>query len=200
MLRNQCRSCVKPEEYGFVAEARGIQQIGQTLEDFSLQRVGAGMETLGQYLEGKRGAVVVFWSGVCSHCSRYDGYFNGFTNRHPELGLVTIACRQNETMDMIERTAAQRKLVFPILHDPESRIADRWFARQTPRVFLLDSSSVLRYRGAVDNFRYSTEPEYLEYLEPAISRFLAGEPLGRTETPSFGCDVKSVYYILPKML
>ena len=44
------------------------------------------------------------------------------------------------------------------------------------------------------------EPEYVEYLEPAIANFLAGEAVPRAETPSFGCDIKSVYYILPKAL
>ena len=183
-----------------MAEVSEVQRVGQELEDFTLQRVGGGVETLGQYLSGKTGAAVVFWSGICSHCARYDGYFNGFAQRHPELGFLVVASRQNETPEMIRRTAAERKLTFPILHDPDARVADRWFTQQTPRVFLLDSNRALRYRGAIDNFRFPGEPEYLEYLEPAISRFLAGEPIPRAETPSFGCDIKSVYYILPKAL
>jgi peroxiredoxin len=181
-------------------DSRRNQSIGQMLEDFSLQRVAGGTESLEQYLEGKKGAVVVFWSGVCSHCGRYDTYFNQFAQRHPELGFVAVASRQNETVDMIRRTAAERRLIFPILHDPNAQIADRWFAQQTPRAFLIDSSKTLIYRGAIDNFRFSTEPEYVEYLEPAISQFLAGQSPARVETPSFGCDIKSVYYILPKAL
>ena len=183
-----------------VTEIPRIQKAGQTLEDFSLQRVGGGMETLSQYLNGKRGAVVVFWSGVCSHCGRYDGYLNGFAERHPELGFVTVASRQNETPEMIRKAAAERKLTFPILHDPGARTADRWFAQQTPRAFLMDPSRTLLYRGAIDNFRYAAEPEYVEYLEPAISQFLSGEAPKRTETASFGCDIKSIYYILPRAL
>jgi peroxiredoxin len=183
-----------------LTEARPGQSVGQPLEDFSLQRVGGGVETLGRYLEGKRGAVVVFWSGVCSHCGRYDAYLNHFAERRPELGFVAVASRQNETVEMIRQTAAERKLDFPILHDPDARIADRWFARQTPRAFLMNSNRVLLYRGAIDNFRYRGEPEYVEYLEPAINQFLAGESPTRTETPSFGCDIKSIYYILPKAL
>ena len=183
-----------------MAEISEVQRVGQQVESFSLSRIGGGTEMLEDYLSGKKGTVVVFWSGICSHCSRYDGYFNGFAGRHPELGFVVVASRQNETAEMIRRTALERKLTFPILHDPDSGVADRWFAQQTPRAFLLDPNRVLRYRGAVDNFRYPGEPEYLEYLEPAIGRFLGGEPILRTETPSFGCDIKSVYYILPRAL
>jgi peroxiredoxin len=182
------------------AEAQVGQRIGLPLEDFSLQRVGGGMETLSQYLSGKKGGLVVFWSGVCSHCGRYDAYFNGFAERRPELGFVAVAPRQNETVEMIRKTCADRKLTFPILYDPGGRIAARWFAQQTPRVFLLDSNGVLLYRGAIDNFKYPDDLEYVAYLEPAISQFLAGEPLARVETASFGCDIRSVYYSLPKAL
>jgi peroxiredoxin len=181
-------------------QGAAVQRVGDAVENFSLRRINGGSESLSQYIAGNRGAVVVFWSGVCSHCARYDAYFNGFGSRHPELGFLAVASRQNETMEMIARTVADRKLTFPILHDPDGRIADRWFAKQTPRAYLLDSSRILRYRGAIDNFRFAGEPEYLEYLEPAIARFLAGEPLLREETPSFGCDIKSVYYIIPKIL
>jgi peroxiredoxin len=183
-----------------MAEAQLAQKIGLPLEDFSLARVGGRIERLSQYLAGKQGLVAVFWSGVCSHCGRYDAYFNHFAQRHPELGFVAVASRQNETVEMIRKTCADRKLTFPILYDPGGRIALRWFAHQTPRAFLMDANRTLLYRGAIDNFRYAEDPEYLAYLEPAISQFLAGEPLSRAETASFGCDMRSVYYIIPKAL
>ena len=183
-----------------MGEPGTAQKVGQALEDFSLQRVGGGVETLGQYLSGKRGAVVIFWSGICSHCARYDGYFNAFASRWPDVGFVAVASRQGESPEMIQRSAEERKLTFPILHDPGSRTADRWFAQQTPRAFLMDANRTLLYRGAIDNFRFPGEPEYLEYLEPAIRNVLAGEEPARPETASFGCDIKSVYYILPKIL
>jgi hypothetical protein len=58
----------------------------------------------------------------------------------------------------------------------------------------------LLYRGAIDNFKYPGDPEYLAYLDPAVNSFLAGEPIARKETASFGCAIQSVYYILPKPL
>jgi peroxiredoxin len=176
------------------------QRIGGPVGDFTLARVGGGQESLGQYLDGKRGAVVVFWSGICSHCARYDAYFNGFTALHPELNFLAVASRQNETAEMVAASIADRKLTFPLLHDPGGVVAARWFAQQTPRAFLIGPDRTLHYRGAIDNFRFPAEPEYLAYLEPAIRQFLAGEPIARAETASFGCDMRSVYYIIPKAL
>ena len=148
----------------------------------------------------KKGAVVVFWSSVCSHCIRYDSYLSGFVAKHPELALVVVASRQGETLDQIRKTAAERKLNFPILHDASSAIAHTWYTEQTPRVFLLDANRTLLYRGAIDNYKFPSDAAYLAYLEPAIEEFLGGKPIRQTETASFGCAIQSVYYILPRPL
>ena len=176
------------------------QEIGLPVADFQLTSIAGGQGSLQTTLSRKKGAVVLFWSSICSHCVRYDSYFNGFPGQYPELGLVALAAREKETVEQIRASAADRRLTFPILHDPDSRIANAWFTQQTPRVFLVDSNRVLRYRGAIDNFKYPGDPEYIAYLDPAIREFLAGQPITRPETASFGCAIQSVYYNLPKAL
>ncbi|HUM00330.1 MAG TPA: redoxin domain-containing protein [Mycobacterium sp.] len=174
------------------------QEIGSAVDDFTLPDVHGGPRSLSEFLQGKRGAVVAFWSGICSHCVRYDGYFNSFAARHPEIALVTVASRHGETPEMIRDVMKDRELTFPILHDPGSAVAKQWFTQQTPRVFLLDGDRKLLYRGAIDNFKFPDDPLHEAYLEPAIAAFLAGQPVPRAETASFGCAIMSVYYILPK--
>ena len=182
------------------ASPNAKQTIGGTVPEVALPLTSGGSGNLRQFLEGKKGLVVVFWSETCSHCLRYDSYLNEFIQNNPELGLVAIACRQGETAERILATIAQRKLRFPILHDEDGRTARQWHTQQTPRVFLIDSEYRLLYGGAIDNFRYPSDPEYQAYLQPAIEAFLAGKPIARTETASFGCAVQSVYYQLPKPL
>jgi peroxiredoxin len=181
---------------------RPTQEIGAIMDDFTLPEATSGqMHSLTGALAGKRGVVVMFWSGVCSHCVRYDAFFNSFTTRNPEIGLVVVASRHGETPEMIRATIAERELKFPILLDsPGSVLARAWFTQQTPRVFLMDANRKLLYRGAIDNFKYPEDPQYEGYLEPAIAAMLAGKPIERTETASFGCAIYSVYYILPKAL
>jgi peroxiredoxin len=180
---------------------REKQAIGLPVTDFNLPLVySEGQRSLSDVLSGKKGAVVVFWSGVCSHCVRYDDYLNRFGERHPEVGLVAIASRSGETADQVRAVAAERKLSFPLLHDPPGEVARAWYAQQTPRVFLIDGDRKLLYRGAIDNFKYPEDSDYQAYLEPAIASFLAGAPIARTETASFGCAIQSVYYILPSPL
>ncbi|MEM7352409.1 MAG: redoxin domain-containing protein [Acidobacteriota bacterium] len=176
------------------------QSLGDPLPALRLPDLGGGEIDLDAVLAGKRGAVVVFWSGICSHCRRYDDYLGAFADRHPDLALLVVACRQDETLADLRQTATDRALSFPILYDPERQAARAWLVRQTPRTFLLDAQRRLRYRGAIDNFKYPQDPDYVPYLEPALAAFAAGEPIERQETASFGCPVESVYYDLPKPL
>ena len=177
------------------------QEIGDVLDDFMLPESGSARTTsLSGALAGKRGAVVMFWSGVCSHCVRYDEYFNSFAEKHPDIALLVVASRHGEDAAMVEESRAERNLKFPILMDAGSKLARAWYTQQTPRVFLLDPDRKILYRGAIDNFKYPVDPQYEPYLEPAIAALREGKPVERTETASFGCAIYSVYYILPKAL
>jgi hypothetical protein len=183
-----------------VQSEREKQKFGEALGDFSLAGINGDASSLSRRLEGKKAGVVLFWSGVCSHCERYDKYLNEFEQRHPDVAFTAVASRHGETVEMIRKTMGERKLTFPIYYDPGSLVAKQWFTQQTPRAFLMDPQRTLIYRGAIDNFKYPGDPEYVAYLEPAIETHLKGEPLTKQETASYGCAIFSVYYILPKAL
>ena len=174
------------------------QRFGEPLSDFSLQSLSGSTVTLSSKLEGKRGAVVVIWSSTCSHCLRYDKYFNGFEARFPDLALIVVSARHGETLDSARMAAAQRKLTFCLVHDQGSEVARQWLTQQTPKAFLMDSKRALLYRGAIDNYKFPDDPEHVTYLEPAIDQFLSGVPITKQETSSYGCAIQSVYYTLPK--
>lgn len=176
------------------------QKFGEPLGDFSLPDLNGNTVTLSQCLGGKKGGVVVFWSSVCSHCVRYGEYLSEFERRHPGISLIAIASRHGETTADIGKVMASQNLRFRILHDVGGRVAKDWYAQQTPRVFLMDPQRALLYRGAIDNFKYKGDAQYVPYLEPAISQFLNGEAVAKPETASFGCAIQSVYYILPRSL
>ena len=111
------------------------QEIGAPVDDFTLPAIGGAPFSLAALLEGKRGGVIVFWSGVCSHCRRYDVYFNGFAARRPEIAFAAIASRDGETVQQIGATIASRR----ISPGPRSK---RPTDKNTPRV-----SSIYRSRA-----------------------------------------------------
>jgi peroxiredoxin len=173
------------------------QSIGCLMPDFILPLVDGGSLSLQACLADHRAVVVVFWSGVCSHCRRYDAYLNQLPARYP-VGLLAIASRQHESRAMLRAAVVERRLRFPVLHDAERAVAHAWLVQQTPRVFLLDARRRLIYRGAIDNFKYPHDPEYVAYLDAAIEALLAGQAPPRTVIASFGCPIESVYYTLPQ--
>lgn len=170
----------------------------RNVEEFSLEAASGGSVSLTGALAGARAAVVVFWSGVCSHCQRYDDYLGSFADRHPEVALLVVACREGEDAEAVRQTAAERQLSFPILVDADRRVAHAWRVHQTPRAFLVTPDLEAVYQGAIDNFTYPEDPRHAPYLEAALSEHLAGRPVSRAESPSFGCPVESVYYKMPK--
>ncbi len=183
-------------------EPRVEQRIGTVLPDIALPSIAPPHETyrLHDMAARGRGALLVFWSSVWSHCTRYDEYLNTFSSRHPTIALTGIASRQGETADDVRAAMQARHLTFPMLYDQGAAVAMQLFTQQTPRVFLVDAESRLIYRGAIDNYKYPEDPEHEAYLEPAIESLLAGRPIARPETPSFGCAIASVYYTIPRPL
>src|SRR6478736_5911184 len=177
------------------------QEFGCVIPDFMLPLLdGSSVRSLHDFMKGKKGAVVVFWSAVCTHCRRYDNYFNSFSGLHPELGLAAIASRYGETADEMRGAVSQRRLLFPILLDECGETARKWHSQQTPRCYLLAADGRLVYRGAIDNFKFPADAEYAAYLEPAIAAYLAGQSIVRPETASFGCAIETTYYRLPRQL
>jgi peroxiredoxin len=176
------------------------QEIGREAADFALPDLNGVATALSSEMAGKTGAVVVFWSAVCSHCVRYDEYLNGFRAAHPDFALLAVASRRQESREDLLKASRERSLSFPILLDAGAALARQWSTQQTPRAFLLDAGRRLLYRGAIDNFQFPGDPDFTAYLEPAIGDFLAGRPVAQAETASFGCAISSVYYTLPRTL
>ncbi|HVW08073.1 MAG TPA: redoxin domain-containing protein [Bryobacteraceae bacterium] len=174
------------------------QKFGEPLSDFSLRSLQGPTVTLSSSLAGKKGGVIVVWSSTCSHCIRYDKYFGEFERRYPDLRLIIVSARHGESFESVTKAAEQRRLGFTIVHDPMGKVAQEWFTQQTPRAFLVGSGRELMYRGAIDNYKFPADPEYVAYLEPAIDQFLSGSPITRQETASYGCAIQSIYYNLPK--
>jgi len=178
-----------------------IQEFGHPVPEFALPLLeGSGIHTLHDFLIGKRGAVVVFWSAVCTHCRRYDNYFNAFAECHQGIGFVVVASRYGEKPEEMQDAVRLRRLLFPILLDQGGAIAGKWYSQQTPRCYLVAADGRLVYRGAVDNFKFPADQEYVTYLEPAIAAYLEGKTVVRPETASFGCAIETTYYHLPRQL
>ena len=81
----------------------------------------------------------------------------------------------------------------PVLMDPSGEVGRQYGATKTPQVFLIDTSGVLRYAGALDNApigKVDGDDPYANHLANAVAQLRAGKPVNPGELPPYGCSVK----------
>jgi peroxiredoxin len=140
---------------------------------------------------GGRGTILDFWSVECPWSRHYDDYF---LERQPQwagegIELIMIDSNTNESMDEIHDMADAYNMAGPILHDPGAKVADLYGAVTTPHIFVVDSSGLLVYQGAIDDRSFRNPNPAHNYLDDAISALLAGQPLSPSETLAYGCAI-----------
>jgi len=77
--------------------------------------------------------------------------------------------------------------------DPDGKLGRMYDARTTPHMFVIDPQGVLQYAGAIDD-KPTSNPEDVatakNYVRPAITSILAGQPVEVSTSQPYGCSVK----------
>lgn len=108
------------------------------------------------------------------------------------LGVNSTAMPAVSTAE--ENNAALKKygVDYPVLLDADGKIGRMLGARTTPHVFVIDSTGVLRYAGAIDNNEKGdmTGDKYQNFVVNAVRQIQAGESVSPDTTKPYGCSVK----------
>ncbi len=91
----------------------------------------------------------------------------------------------------VVKYAGKNGLEFIILKDPNNTIADRFNAKYTPEIFVLNSDLNILYHGRIDDSRKESNVESMD-LRVALDEILEGQEVSVTETKAFGCTIKRV--------
>ena len=120
---------------------------------------------------------------------------NALARRYESRGVDFLAINSNasESREEVAEHARQTGILFPVLKDPENRVADWLLAERTCEALVIDGSGRLRYRGAIDD-QYAQgsrrdEPAQ-DYLAQAIEAVLAGKPVSPEMTQVVGCPIE----------
>ena len=105
--------------------------------------------------------------------------------------FIGINSNKQEDIEEIKKHAKENGLKFIILKDPNNIIADKFNAKFTPEIFVLNSDLNFLYRGRIDDSRKEFEVESMD-LRIALDEILDGEQVSITETKAFGCTIKRV--------
>jgi peroxiredoxin len=115
--------------------------------DFRLQDMDGTEFRLDQY----RGKVVLvnFWATWCPPCRREMPSLQRLHAKMASEGLQVLAVNQWEDPDLVFAYMGQISVDagFPILFDPESKVAEAYQVQGLPTTFLIDTQGRLRYRA-----------------------------------------------------
>ena len=80
-----------------------------------------------------------------------------------------------------------------VLLDPSGEIGQKYGAKTTPHIFIINPEGKVIYAGAIDSIR-STRPEDCakadNYVRETLDAALAGKPVPHPSTQPYGCSVK----------
>ncbi len=178
---------------GFAEETQDEVELDTVVKDFTCKDADGASHTLYALSEEKSATVIVFLATQCPAVTDYVERITTLVKAYDDKKVQFIGINSNkqETVTEILEYNKKHGFQFPVLKDPENKIADYFGARRTPEVFLLDAERVLRYAGAIDDSR--KEPTK-NHLEAALAMVIAGKdiPKASKKTRAIGCTIKRV--------
>lgn len=176
--------------------------IGSIAPDFQLEGMHGEPVSLSQY-RGK--FVVLEWSNhecpfVKHYYDRGDMQALQKTYTGKDVVWLTVVSSARDKQGWLPDAAAAMKVTADrkaapseLLLDRDGAVGHRYDAKTTPQMFVIDPRGTLVYAGAIDGTP-SADPTDIASAEPlfraALDEALAGKPVSKPATKSYGCSIK----------
>lgn len=186
-------SVIVAGDIGIAKEKAKKVELDGIVKDFTLKDTDGISHALYTLSEKKPATVILFLATQCPIATDYAERIAALVKTYDEKSVQFIGINSNkqEKVEEIAEYSEKHGFEFPVLKDPENKIADYFGARRTPEAFLLNTERVLRYAGAFDN---SPKTPTKHYLRDALDLVIAGEdiPKSAKKTRAVGCTIKRV--------
>jgi len=167
---------------------------GPVVADFAVRDVRTEQLDRLSYHRGR--VVIIVFTGT--KCPKGDVYLprvsqlsRVFETR--DVDFLAINSNASDSIETVAEHARQLQITFPVLKDPENRVADQLRAERTSEALVIDGRGRLRYRGAIDDqFEPGPRrdsPEHC-YLIDAIESVLAGRAVSPERTQAVGAPIE----------
>src|SRR5262245_6308204 len=139
-----------------------------------------------------RAVVLVFLSAECPVAKLYAPRLAEMERAYRSRGVRFLGVDSNYQDDEgeVKQAAEVAGLSFPVLLDPDQRVADRFEVKRASEVLVLDANYAVQYRGAVDD-QYgvgtSKDAPAANYLRDALEQVLSGEVVKVATSKTAGC-------------
>ncbi len=183
--------------WNFVAAQTKLSRAaGQVVPDFALRDVRTGqLHRLSDH--DSRVVVVIFcgthWPQAETYLPRLSAY--AAAGEMQKVDYIGINANANESADEITDQARALRVRFPMLKDPENRVADLLCADHLGEALVIDRQGRLRYRGAIDD-QFSSDlprdkPSHNDLLD-AIDAVVGGKVVSPVLTPVVGPVIERI--------
>ncbi len=123
-------------------EKSSLPKIGTAAIDFNCQDLKGQTWSLDQV----RGKVVLlrFWADWCPHCRYEMPVIEKYHRMLKEQGFEVLAVNVKQNAGLVEAFTAQLDITFPVLLDPDGKMAQKYGVYAIPTNFLIDREGVIR--------------------------------------------------------
>jgi len=176
------------------AALAGGPQVGAAAPDFTLTTVDGKTFSLAEQAKSHKAVVVMFIATKCPYSNAYNDRMREMAAAFAAKGIVFAGINSNKTepADAVVAHGKKHGFAFPLMKDPDNKIADLYDARHTPEIFVVDPEGKLRYHGRIDENYEDASRVTSPDLKNALDSMLAGKAIAKAETKAFGCTIKRV--------
>ncbi|MGE5278248.1 MAG: thioredoxin family protein [Acidobacteriota bacterium] len=169
-------------------------EIGGTAPDFKLKTIDGKDFSLSEAAGSHKAVVVMFIATKCPYSNAYNDRMREISAAYGKQGVLFIGINSNKTEPLSEVAAHAKEhgLTFPIMKDPDNKVADLYDARHTPEIYVVDPGGKLRYHGRIDENYEDPSRVTSPDLKNALNALLSNRPIAKAETRAFGCTIKRV--------
>jgi peroxiredoxin len=169
-------------------------QVGNPAPVFTLTTVDGKTFSLAEAAKSHKAVVIMFIATKCPYSNAYNDRMRDLAAAYAKQGVLFAGINSNKTepADEVIAHAKQHGLAFPIMKDPDNKVADLYDAKHTPEIFVVDPEGKLRYHGRIDENYEDASKVTSPDLKNALDAMLGGRAIAKAETKAFGCTIKRV--------
>jgi peroxiredoxin len=171
--------------------------IGSYAPDFELPGTDGTVHHLTRYLGQYQAIGVIVMGNQCPYVRQYLDRLKQLQAKFQGQAVTLIGINANDeqshpadSYEHMKDFAAAQALNFPYLRDLTQEVIRSLGASSTPEAFLIDRTGVVRYAGAIDDSPQNPDAVQQAFLQDAIAKLLADQPIPVPLTRAIGCSVK----------
>lgn len=172
---------------------------GRKAADFCLQDPrDQGMVVLSDLLRENKAVVLVFLGTECVLNNQFLPVLIELHEEYSSKGVAFVGINANtqDSRESVAEHARRNAIPFPVVKDVGNKVADQLEARRTPEAFIVDSNSIIRYQGRIDDqfgigYVRTGKPTRRD-LAIALDEVLAGKTVSVPRTEVSGCCIGRV--------